>query len=466
MEPSQYLAAIRRRWVSVLAITLLVFGAAVAYTATRTEQYQATVSVFLSLSRGDTAGELVQGSAYAQNLVDSYARIASMPIVLEPVIAELGLDVTASQLSNSLQAGALVDTVLIEITATRPTATGAADLANAVAEQLGETVTSLTPTQTDEDQAVRIAVVEPATVPTAPAFPPTRRNLAAGLLVGLALGITWALLRELLDTKIRTESDVTRITAAPLVGVIGQDRGTSLEGILRGDVRSHRVEAYRRMRTNIEYLNYEGQIRSIVVTSPLPGEGKSTTATNVAMRIAEAGKEVLLVDGDLRRPVGASRLGLVGTVGLSTVLSGRVELEDAIQATPQEHLHFLAAGEPPPNPSELLGSPRMRRLLHEDAQAFDYVIVDSSPALPVTDPVVLAQVADAVLVVVSARKTHRSDLEQMLKMIDQPGVGPIGVVLNNVKVGSSTAYDYYDPGEQRKASRRVANRAGATPRSS
>ena len=187
--------------------------------------------------------------------------------------------------------------------------------------------------------------------------PNVLRNLAAGLILGLLLGIAVAIARRLLDTKVRNEADLELVTSVPVLGVVPFDSDAEAHPVvIRDDPLSVRAEAVRRLRTNLQFVEAAEQSRSVVVTSSIPGEGKSTAALNLAASLSDAGLNVVLVDADLRRPSIARYVGLEGSVGLTTVLIGEADLDDVLQPWGESTLRVLPSGQVPPNPSELLGS--------------------------------------------------------------------------------------------------------------
>jgi capsular exopolysaccharide synthesis family protein len=194
----------------------------------------------------------------------------------------------------------------------------------------------------------------------------------------------------------------------------------------------------------LQFLELADRPKTIVVTSCLPGEGKSTTAINLAITLADAGSRVALVDADLRRPSIAEYMGLEGEVGLTTVLIGRADLKDAIQSWGKGSLHVLPSGQVPPNPSELLGSRSMANLLEELSSQYDIVLIDTPPLLPVTDAAILAKTTGGALVVASADTLHRQQLTDGLGALEDVGARVLGVVLNRLERKQTDAYSYYD----------------------
>jgi capsular exopolysaccharide synthesis family protein len=445
VELHDYLAILRKRWVSILLITTFTLAGAAAGTLLATPTYQAKSQVFVSVRTGGTTSDLLQGSNFTQNQVKSYTDMVTSPRVLNPVIKDLALKTTADQLARSITADSPLDTVLINVTVTGTDPTMASKVANATADSLGTQVTALEKPSSKQASPVQISTIRTATVPTAPATPNKKLNLALGLLVGLALAVGIAVLREVLDTLVRTDDDVQRVTDASIIARIGfDDEAPTHPLIVQTSPQSHRSEAFRRLRTNLQFLDIADRPKTIVVTSSLPGEGKSTTAINLAITLADAGSRVALVDADLRRPSIAEYMGLEGKVGLTTVLIGQVDVQDAIQPWGEGSLHVLPSGQVPPNPSEVLGSRPMAKLLEQLASQYDIVLIDTPPLLPVTDAAILAKITGGALVVVGADKLHRQQLAAGLGALEDVGARVLGVVLNRLAHKQNDSYSYYD----------------------
>ena len=468
MELHDYLAILRKRWVSILLITALAVGGAAVATLLATPTYQAKSQVFVSVrTEGTTSSDLLQGTSFTQKQVKSYTDMVTSPRVLIPVIEHLGLPTTPDELAKSVTADSPLDTVLINVTVTDTDPQVASDVANATAESLGTQVTALEK-PADGPSPVHISTIRTATVPIAPATPNTKLNLALGLLVGLALGLGLAVLREMLDTKVRTAADVQKVTDASVIASIGFDEEAPKHPlIVQSSPHSHRSEAFRRLRTNLQFLDIAGRPKTIVVTSSLPGEGKSTTAINLAITLADAGSRVALVDADLRRPSVAEYMGLEGAVGLTTVLIGQATVQDVIQPWGNGNLHVLPSGQIPPNPSELLGSRSMADLLEQLTGLYDIVLIDTPPLLPVTDAAILARLTGGALVVVGANSLSRQQLAASLGSLETVGARVLGVVLNRLAYKQADAYSYYDyasaPGTAAGSKRRHKRTAMSGP---
>ena len=447
MELHDYLAIARKRWLSIVLITAVALASAIAASLAATPTYQAKSQVFVSVDTGGSTADLLQGSNYSQKQVISYTDLVTSPMVLQPVIDQLDLKLTPDQLASSVTAVNRTDTVLIDITVTGTVPTMASDTANAIAASLGTQVATLERPTNGGAALVRISTVRKATPPTASTTPKTMRNIALGLALGVLMGYGLAVLREVLDTKVRTASDVRRVTPASVIGTVGYDAGAPRHPlIVHTDPRSHRAESFRRLRTNLQFIDIADHPKTIVVTSSLPGEGKSTTAINLALALADAGERVLVVDADLRRPSVAEYMGLEGQVGLTTVLIGQADLADVVQPWGDGHLHVLPSGAIPPNPSELLGSSSMVRLLEKLARAYDIVLIDTAPLLPVTDAAVLARLTGGTIVVVGAQAPNRQQLAAAMGALSSVGARVLGIVINRVARRSSDAYyDYHTP---------------------
>ena len=293
-----------------------------------------------------------------------------------------------------------------------------------------------------------IVVVEGAGQPLVPVRPRTLQNTLLGALVGLMLSMGGVLLIEYLDDRIRSPEQIDRVLKLPVVGLIAK-MGNGYQGagkqrlIAVREPRSPIVEAFRSIRTNIQFAGVDQPIRTLLVTSSGPSEGKSTVAANLAVVMAQAGLKVVLIDGDLRRPTLHKQFGQVNRAGLTEVI-----LRDPRQwsgltiASGEPNLSLLLSGALPPNPSELLGSKRMQQLLDYLHQVNDIVIIDAPPLLPVTDALVLAPLTDGVLLVIDYGGTRIGEAVQGKVQLDQSGARILGVVMNKIPTGRR-GYAYY-----------------------
>ncbi len=473
MELRDYLAILRKYWISIVAVTLS--GVAIAALASLLTKptYTATTSLFFTV-QGSNPGELLQGFTYAESQVSSYAQILTTPAVLQPVIDRLGLNVTPAELAPSVTAVTVSGTAIIEIAVESHEPALSASLAREIGVQVVSTVESLSPTDSTGTRTVVATIVTPAAVPTTWTTPRVPLNLAIGLLVGLAVGIAQSVLRSTLDLAVRTEDDVARATEHSVIAKIPfADDAAKNPIVMQSDPRSLIAEAYRRLRTNLQFLDIGGRTNSFVVTSSVAGEGKSTTSINVASTLAEAGESVLLIDADLRRPRIAPLLQLEDAVGLTTILIGRATLSDVVQPLGSGKLHVLTSGEVPPNPTELLGSEAMARLLRDAVDTYDTVVLDAPPLLPVTDAALLSTLTGGALMVAGSGTVTIPQLRDALTALDRVKGTVLGIVLNKVRTAdSNNHYEYYSshraeaapPTDSISAPRVVPSRPALPPR--
>jgi len=444
VELRDYIRILQRSWLFITLIVLVAIAAACGYSITQTPVYSASAKVFVSTQTGETSSELVQGNSFTQARVKTYASLVDTPIVLLPVIARLGLEDTLPEdLAASVSASSPLDTTLIEITVENTDPTAAANIANAVGSSLTSVVEDIETTSGSSTSPIKLTRVQDASIPLAPVSPNIPLNIALGALVGLAIALGIAVLREVLDNRIRNERDVELLTDVPILGGIGFDpKAASRPLIVQSDPRSPRAESFRTLRTNLQFVDIERPSRSFVVTSSIEREGKSTTSANLAIAMADAGSRVLLIDADLRRPKVAEYMGLEGAVGLTDVLIGRAVLTDVIQPWGTGRLFVLPAGTIPPNPSELLQSQGMQKLIDFFESEFDVVIFDAPPLLPVTDGAILAKKVGAVILVVAAGRTHKGQLQGALDTLKNVEATASGVVLTMLPEKGPDAYGY------------------------
>jgi capsular exopolysaccharide synthesis family protein len=295
-----------------------------------------------------------------------------------------------------------------------------------------------------------LTIVDPASPPLDPASPRVLLNTLLAMLVGLLLAVGIAFLVEYLDDTLKSPEAVEAATGLPTLGTIIRmkgDEGRSpiyrLAAILYP--RSPAAEAYRTLRTNIEFASLDAPARTILVTSAIPGEGKTTTAANLAAVFAQAGHTTLLVDADLRKPGVHKIFDLPNTAGLTSLLrTDEARLQDVAQATDQEHLSVLTTGPLPPNPAELLRSTRMQTVLERLAASSEFVIVDSPPLQAVTDAAILSSLVDGTVLVVDAGRTRSGAVRNGREALAKVGARVLGVTLNRMSESMSGDYYYYD----------------------
>lgn len=442
MDFQEYLRIGARNWLLILLGLVLGLAISLGIVLASAKEYTATTQIFVAASSATDSAQLAAGNTFTEARVQSYVSIATSPRVTEPVIHDLNLPMTPAQLASQISASARVSTVLIDISVRDRSPDQAARLANAVSTQFSHVVADLEDTSGSGKSPVKLTVTRPATVPTAASSPRTMLDLTLGLLLGAVLGFGIAILRTALDNSVTAPDDLEQTAAAPVLAVVGFDKQASQEPVaFRADTHGPRAEAFRQLRTNLQFLNIDQRPRVIAVTSALPIEGKTSTALNLSAALAEAGFAVCLVEADLRQPNLATILGLVGDVGLTTVLLGKATVEEVSQAA-GPNLTIITSGPVPPNPSELLVATQTHSVLRQIAEKADYTIIDSAPLLPVADGAEAAALADATLLVVRAGKTTRHQVRQAVEALTKVNKHPMGTMLNMAKPGGPNSYLY------------------------
>ena len=430
MTLTEYLRVIRQQWWLVLLLTALALGGAAAYTFTVTPTYTASTKLFISVStNGRDVADLSSGSTFTQQRVKSYADIVTSAAVLDEVIGELHLPYTTTELAQEITADSPLDTVLLQVSVTDTAPTRAAGIANALATAFPRFVDALETPRNGTTSPVKVSVTQPADVPEAPVSPKVPLNLALGLLVGLGLGVGAAVLRDQLNTSITGVGEIEKLTGAIPLGVVPYDKTTARQPLIEPEDQGGRAEAFRTLRTNLQFTNVDHPPRVVVVSSPLPSDGKSTTCCNLALTLAISGARTVLVEGDLRKPSLGKYLGLSNAAGLTNVLAGQHDVRDVLVSY-QGNLTVLPSGPHPPNPSELLGSTHMANLIESLSKHYDFVVIDAPPLLPVTDAAVLAALSDGAVLVARHGATTRENLDRAIQSLEAVNAKLLGTVLN------------------------------------
>lgn len=436
----------RRRWQVLILVPVLTVCLTLAASALMTARYESRTTLFVSATpTASGANDLLQGNNFTQARVRSYVDLVTTDAVLGPVIRQQGLDGTVGAFAEQVSSSSPLDTVLIDVRVSDESAEQAAVLADAVAASLVDVVTDLESPSTGEPSSVRLSVVERAQVASVPVSPQPLLNAVLGLVLGLGLAAAGIVAWDALDTRVRSAEQAVDALGAPLLTALQADPDMDSRWMVSQESGfSSRAEALRRLRTNLQFLDVQSHRRSFVITSSVAGEGKTTVSVNLALTVAAAGLRVVLVDADLRRPRVADYLRVEGSVGLTTVLIGRADVGDVVQPWgPDGSVDFIASGEVPPNPSELLGSAGMESLVRSLEATYDVVLIDSPPSLPVTDPAILAATCAGAIVVVSAGIARRDHLGVVRESLDAAGATLLGVVVNRLKASGGGSYGGY-----------------------
>lgn len=448
------LQLLRHHWRLILACVLVTVATAGVVVWQTTPQYSASARLFVSTRLQDST-QAYEGSLFSEQRVASYSRLATDPALMSRVIERLQLEMTPHDLAGHITAQVLPETVILQIDAQAPSPAGAERLAAVTAAELSTYIEELETPVGEARSPIKATFVSSS--PPVLAAPKPARNFTLAVGLGLVVGLAAAVLRELLETTIRGAEDVGEAANAAVMGTIGFDSSAAKTPLARSsDPRSARAEAFRMLRTNLQFVDVDKDSRVFVVTSAMPGEGKTTTSIDLASSFAQTGQRVLLLEGDLRGAKIAGRLRLEPEIGLTTVLVGGTPFEQAIQYGSETELAVLTSGTIPPNPAELLQTDAMRDVLRQARKDFDIVLIDAPPLLTVTDAALLAAQSDGALVVVQHGRTTKEQLRHAVQRLHAVDARAVGVVLNMVPKGAQQGsygyrYGHYgrEPGSER-----------------
>ena len=308
-------------------------------------------------------------------------------------------------------------------------------MADAVASELGRAIETLEQTGEMKESLVQVSTVVPARQPAGPVSPRPALNLALGLLLGLAIGAAIAVIREQLDTTVKTGRDLQRITGQTPLGVIGYDRAIKKHPLVVARGKGTALEDFRSVRTNLQFVTASGPPRVVVISSALAGEGKSVTAANLAITLAQGGRSVCLIEGDLRDPKAMRYFGIKDSVGLTNVVYGGHDLDEVLIPWNQGLVTLLPGGPTPPDPGQVLGSSATSSLLAQLRDRFDVVLIDAPPLLPVSDAAVIGASADGIILVVRHGHARREQVAMLFDNLVAAKVRLIGTILTQVPSG-------------------------------
>ena len=430
MSQRHLVKPIARRWPSIFLLTLIGVGLGVTYLQLATPHYSAHADVLVA-PPGKQSTQAVAGRT-----VESYAHVLGGRSIAARVVEDLGLPGSTGSVDRHLDARVLHGTSILRVTADSTVRQQAADLSQSAAEAFVAWLDA-------QDTDLTASVVDEAATPTDPSSPATVPWLLLGGLLGLLAGLVVAAIRNTYDRGIHSPAELEEASGAPVLGAIAYDRSAVQTPLITSLGTHHpRFEAVRILRTNLQFLDIDRDNKVITITSSLAGEGKSTTACNLAIALAQAGSQVVLVEGDLRRPRISEYLGIEKSVGLTTVLVGRVALDVALQQVATPGLDVLASGALPPNPSEILQTNAMRSLVSDLRHRYDIVLIDAPPLLPVTDASLLASISDGAILVVKHGETGLDEVRTATERLRSVGARLLGTVLSMSPVKELSRYGY------------------------
>jgi len=436
MELRDYLKILKKRWVLIVVVTALTVGAVLVFSLMQKPVYEAQATCMVSAS--STGQDQYSAIQVIEQLLQTLNKIAVSRPVLVEASNRLGHGSSANQLEGVVNSGIITNTQLIVISAQDTKPKKAMLEANAVADSLVSFVNQ----KAGENGTYKIEMVESALTPTSPISPKPVRNGIIGLLLGLILGVAGAVVIEYLDVSVKSKDELSQILKLPVLAEIPSSSEDSVAPNVKnipGDPGI--LEQARTLRTNIQYMDLGSNLQIILITSPDLGEGKTFVSRQLARAFAASGKEVILVDADLRKAKrGADRKE--SSPGLTDLIMHTADVKEVAQKKQEDGFWLLPSGFLPPNPSELLDSASMQEVLDSLRTTYDVVIVDSSPIGIFSDSLALASMADGTILVAEAGSTSVESLKSAKDLLTGPNINLLGAVLNKVKA-SKYQSDYY-----------------------
>ncbi|BBH71439.1 chromosome partitioning protein [Actinoplanes sp. OR16] len=438
-----YLGVAKRHWWLLAVWVLVALAGAMVVNLRTTPVYAARVTFFFTAPMA-AAAELYPASMFSSSRLATYAELLTSDEISAPLAALPEVNLTAAEMADRISSETIADTVLMEVTVEDPSRKRALFVAEKLSVMFKDAVEKLEWQETADTSAIKVEVVDGPELEPDPVEPQPLNNVALAMMGGLIVGVGSAVLREIADSTVRSADTLRTLASAPVLARIPLDgRVPARAGPFVSASDSPRTEALRQVRTLLQSAASETSLKTLAVTSAVPGEGRSATTCSLALLFAETGQRVLVVDAELRRPRLARFLGRETATGLSTVLSGGATVEQVIQPW-GAGLWLLAGGQSPPNPSELLSSPRMTEVVDEVRRRFDVVIFDCPPLLPVTDGEVLAARADGTVLVVRYAKTTGAEVTGAVRALNGVNATLLGCVLNMVPLKGPDAFPSFD----------------------
>jgi receptor protein-tyrosine kinase len=484
----QLVPVLRRRWRLLVLCVVLVAAAAIGFSVLQRKEYTASTSL---LFRNDNFAQELFGASYTTPAAPAQEQATNIDLVSMPIVAArtaAALHINPALVRSETSVSEVGQSNIAQVSVTDPDPGRAARIANTYADQFvlfrqqsdraeiagaqalvqnklaalplplrGGSVGQALQNRANQLgvlaalQTGNAEVVQPAAVPRSPSSPQTRRNGLLGLLLGLLLGVGLVFVSERLDRRIRDPSEFEAACGVPLLGVIAESVDYQRAGV--DPLSPARAEAFALIRARLRYFNVDRELRTLLISSAIPGEGKSTIALNVAIAEAAAGRSnVILVEADLRRPVLARRLELAARPGLAEILSGNAALDAAMHAVPiptrthengdSPFLTVVTAGAVPPNPVELVESRAMTDLLTALSERFDLIVIDSPPTSIVSDAIPLMRRVSGVVLVTRVGRTTRDAARNLRQQLDKLGAPVLGVIANGLAAKGHGDYGY------------------------
>jgi succinoglycan biosynthesis transport protein ExoP len=450
------LLRIGRQYLWIAVILMLVAGGSAFFRSSQQSDLFRTTSQLIMLGESGENVNSYTAQLSSQNLIETYRSLIESDDILQRVVDELQLPYTYVELDQKVTTSAVADTLLLQVTVVDTDAQRAANIANAIAREFQRYIDDNIASDQNVNLSSPVGINNEARIPSEPFEPQPLTAALLGAFVGLLLAVALIAILEFLDNTVKPQLDFQELTGAPMLASIPQApnvRSGSHQVYTVAQPRSAASEAIRLLRTNLEFASASADIRRFVVSSPNPGEGKSTTAANLGVALAQSGARTVLIDADLRRPTLHHIFGVPGDDGLTTLLTHPDRpWESVARRVAVANLMLVPSGPIPPNPSDLVSSQRFISLLDAIGQDADLIILDSPPILAASDALAMAAHVDGLVLVCYSNKTRLDQLAHAAQAIRQGGIRLIGVVLNRTKKQQGATYygEYYSGSDVRQ----------------
>lgn len=370
-----------------------------------------------------------------EKLVTTYTEIIKSRMIAQDVILRMNLNIPEQELLKNVKVIGIKNTLITAITVISPDPLQAVSIANCFAQSFRDNLSEIMKVE-------NVSILDEAKLEDnpKPVSPKPLLNMLIMLFLIFNTGIFLAIFSEMMDKTVKLQGYTNEIFGLPLLGIISK-YPQRRESIFCLDMpKSPQAEAFRTLRTNVNYMQLSKKIRTLQITSSMPKEGKSMIIANLAVAMAQEKKKILLMDCDLRKPSIHNIFGITNSYGITSILTGELDVHQVIIKTKQLNLDVITSGPIPPNPSELLAMERAKQLIEQLKEEYDTILFDSPPVLPVTDGQILAKYADAVVMIIKLGSTQSESVKQAKYMLEHVNARLIGVVLN---YGKSQSKDYY-----------------------
>ena len=429
----------RRKWLFFMVLAVSVAVSAVMTFYLSEPEYSSSTTLMVNKARGDNENYIdYESYIISQKLVDTYAVVAKSETVMERTINNLNLRMSPQNLLKKVKIDQVEETEVLKISASSTDPALAAAIANEIAQVFQKEIFRIM-----NDENVR--VIDYAKIPAVPSKPDKILNMSAGVFFGIMGGLLVTYVLEYFDNAVRSAEDIQNGIGISVIGSVPKLKISGEKGaeiIIKTSPKSPGAEAFRSIRTNMQFANIDQNIKTVLFTSSIPGEGKTLVSANMAAALCGIGKKVMLLDCDFRKPRLGKVFGLSNTGGITDALMSKRDYREFVKETHIENLQIMTAGNSVQNPAELLQSARIRELIREIENDYDYIIVDTPPATAVTDASIVSTFSDAAVIVCSSGIVDIDELKRAKAQLDGVNARIMGAIFNRASEVSSY-YSYY-----------------------